>query len=200
MYKLGLTGSIATGKTTALGFFAQLGAAVFSADEAVHAAYGAEARAPVEGLFPGVVRDGVVDRAELARRIVAHPRALADLESIVHPLVRQRQRDFLRQAEADGAGLAVIDVPLLFETGFDYGVDGVAVTWCPPDEQRRRALARPGMTVEKLDTILARQLPQEEKRRRADFVIDTGVSLDETRAQVAAIVAQCLDQQRSRKA
>lgn len=193
MLKLGLTGSIATGKTTVLNAFADLGVPIFSSDEAVHALYEGEAAPVVEGLFPGVTTDGTVDRAELSRRLVGHPERLKRLEEAVHPLVRARMRKFLDAAEASGAALAVVDVPLLFETGFDYGLDKIAVTVVGEPELRKRALARPGMTVEKLDAILARQLPQAEKRKRADYVIDTSGPLDHAAAQVAALVASLTD-------
>ena len=189
MLRLGLTGSIATGKSTALAAFARLGIPVFSADDAVHDLYRGAAVAPVEAAFPGVAVDGVIDRTRLSAALLADPARLSELEAIVHPLVRRRIADFLAAAEASGASLAVVDIPLLFETGVDWGFDAVAVTICPPDEQRRRALARAGMTVEKLDAILARQLPQEEKRRRADHVIDTSGSREATSAAIAALVA-----------
>jgi dephospho-CoA kinase len=180
MIRLGLTGSIATGKSTVLAQFAALGVPVFSADEAVHALYRGDAVGPVEALFPGVAPDGIIDRTLLSARLLETPERLSELEAVVHPLVRRDMRQFLDDAEATGARLAVIDIPLLFETGFDYGLDGVLVVVCDPTIQRARAMARPGMTVEKLAAILARQMPQEEKRARADFVIDTSGSLEET--------------------
>jgi dephospho-CoA kinase len=188
MLKLGLTGSIATGKSTVLADFAALGVPVFSADEAVHQLYADEAVAPVGAAFPGVVRDGQIDRGALAAQLVADPGRLKTLEAIVHPMVRRRVAAFLASAEDAGASLAVVDIPLLFETGHDYGLDAVAVTVVDAAEQRRRALARPGMTVEKLETILARQLPQDEKRRRATYVFDTSASPAEVEKQVRALV------------
>jgi len=188
MLKLGLTGSIASGKSTVLRVFAELGVPVFSSDDVVHELYRGEAVAPIETLFPGVVRDGEVDRAELSRRLVAAPDKLRELEAIVHPLVRARIAKFLAAAEADGAALAVVDIPLLYETGYPYGLDKVAVTNAPDATVRERALARPGMTVEKLDAILARQLPQAEKRRRADYVLDTSGTMADTRNAVAELV------------
>jgi len=193
---LGLTGSIATGKSTALAAFAELGLPVLSADALVHTLYRGRAVAPVEALFPGVAASGEIDREELGRRLVAAPERLAELEAVVHPLVRAEIAAFRREQEAAGASLVVLDIPLLFESGHDYGLDAVAVTVCDDDEQRRRALARPGMTVEKLDAILARQLPQDEKRRRADFVIDTNGPIGETAAQVRTIAAICLERAR----
>jgi len=192
MFKLGLTGSIATGKSTALKAFNDLGIPTFSSDDVVHGLYQAEAVEPVEAVFPGVTTDGVIDRAKLSAILVAHPERLRELEAIVHPLVRARIRRFLEESEAEGARLAVVDIPLLFERGVDWGLDAVLVTVVDEAEQRRRALARPGMTVEKLDAILARQMPQAEKRARADYVLDTGASVDSTRAEVAALAQRLM--------
>lgn len=190
MKTLGLTGSIATGKSTALGAFAALGIPVFSSDEAVHELYeGGDAVTEIERLFPGTTVGGTVDRQELGKRLVNHPERLAELEAAVHPLVRARIASFLATAEKGGAEIAVVDIPLLFEGGYDYGLDAVAVTTVDPAEQRRRALARPGMTVEKFETILARQMPQPEKLERADYVIDTSGTIAESAAQVRAIAA-----------
>jgi dephospho-CoA kinase len=188
MWKLGLTGSIATGKSTVLKAFADLGVPVFSSDDAVHDLYRGEAVAPVEQLFPGVSHNGKIDRAALSQRLVAEPGRLKELEAVVHPLVRQRIAKFLSDAQSTGAVLAVVDIPLLFESGYDYGLDRVAVTMADPATYRKRALARPGMTVEKLDAILARQMPQDEKRKRADYVIDTEKPPAEARAAVKALV------------
>lgn len=198
MFKLGLTGSIATGKSTTLKAFADLGIPVFSSDDAVHDLYKAEAVGPVEAVFPGVTTDGAIDRAKLSAILVAHPERLRSLEAIVHPLVRARINRFLEESAAAGAELAVVDIPLLFERGVDWGLDAVAVTVVDEAEQRRRALARPGMTVEKLDAILARQMPQAEKRARADYILDTGRSIDSTRADVAALVGKLTGSQGSR--
>jgi dephospho-CoA kinase len=188
MLKLGLTGSIATGKSTVLAMFATLGVPVFSSDEAVHRLYAGEAVAPIGEAFPGAVRDGQVDRAALSAHLVANPGDLARLEAIVHPLVRREIAAFIERTEASGAPLAVIDVPLLFETGYDYGFDAVVVTAADDTIVRQRALARPGMTVEKLSTVLARQLPQAEKVRRADYVLDTSGTIRATEAAVRALV------------
>ena len=188
MLKLGLTGSIATGKSTVLAAFADLDIPTFSSDEAVHELYAAEAVAPVEAAFPGVSKGGAIDRMELSRRLIADPGRLAELEVIVHPLVRRRIGDFLAVAAATGAPIAVVDIPLLFENGVDWGFDAIIVTTVDEAEQRRRALARPGMTVEKLEAILARQLPQAEKVRRATYVLDTSAPLEATRRAVAALV------------
>ena len=190
MRKLGLTGSIASGKSTVLAQFAALGVPVFSADEAVHQLYRGEAVPVVEALFPGVSHSGEIDRQALSRRLLEQPERLNELEAAVHPLVRARIGRFLAEAEASGARLAVVDIPLLFETGFDYGFDHVATTWAPDAEIRARALARPGMTVEKLDAILARQMPQGEKRKRADYVIVTTGPPDRLKAAVEALAEE----------
>lgn len=188
MLKLGLTGSIATGKSTVLNVMKAQGIRTFSSDEAVHELYAGEAVEPVDRLFPGVGASGTIDRSDLSRRLVAEPQRLAELEAVVHPLVRQRIAKFLTESEASGAEIAVVDIPLLFEGGHDWGLDAVIVTVVGEPEQRRRALERPGMTEEKLDAILARQMPQAEKQRRADYVIDTSKSIVETRNDVMALV------------
>jgi dephospho-CoA kinase len=188
MLKLGLTGSIASGKSSVLRIFAELGVPVFSSDDVVHELYRSEAVAPIEALFPGTVQNGEVDRAELSRRLLGAPDKLEALEAIVHPLVRARIARFLDEAAATGARLAVVDIPLLFETGYPYGLDRVAVTVAPDTILRERALARPGMTVEKLDAVLARQLPQAEKRKRADYILDTSGTMADTRNAVADLV------------
>jgi dephospho-CoA kinase len=188
--KLGLTGAIASGKSTLLKAFAAEGVPVFSADEAVHALYRGEAVGPVGAAFPGVVRNGEIDRAALSARLVANPARLAELEAIVHPLVRARIKAFLAAAAEQGAPLAVVDIPLLFEGGHDCGLDAVIVTVAEPAELRRRALGRPGMTVEKLETILARLLPQDEKRKRADYVVDTSGPVEASRDWVRKFVAE----------
>lgn len=196
MLKLGLTGSIATGKTTVLDHIASRGIPTFSSDEAVHRLYRGAAAQPLEQLFPGIVHDGIVDRTALSARLVAAPDRLAEVEAVVHPLVRAEVARFFADAQASGATMAVVDVPLLFERGFDYGLDAVIVTAVDEPEQRRRAMARPGMTVEKLDTILARQMPQADKRARADHVIDTGGSIDDTYRAVDALLGKLQPNQR----
>lgn len=188
MLKIGLTGSIATGKSTILKMFADFGVPVFSSDEAVHALYRGEAVAPIERLFPGVSVNGIIDRAELARRLLKQPERLAEVEAIVHPLVRNQIAYFFKGAEGRGELLAVADIPLLFERGFDYGLDAVIVAVIDEPTQRQRALQRPGMTVEKLEAMLARQMPQAEKRRRATYVIDTAHPLEATREKVQALI------------
>jgi len=199
MLKLGLTGSIATGKSTALKAFADLGIPTFSSDEAVHDLYRGAAVAPVEAAFPGVTVDGVIDREKLSRHLVGHPGRLQQLEAIVHPLVRARIRSFLADAEARGEAIAVVDIPLLFENGVDWGLDAVIVTIVDAAEQRRRALARPGMTVEKLEAILARQLTQAEKVKRATYIIDTADTIEATRQSVADLVQRLRQEAKARQ-
>lgn len=189
-YILGLTGSIGMGKSTTAAMFRELGCPVYDADAEVHALYEGEAVAPVAALHPGVIVGGRIDRALLAAEVVGHPDRLAALERIIHPLVRERERAFVAAARAGRAPLAVLDIPLLFETGGEARCDGVAVVTAPAEIQRERVLARPGMTEERLAAILARQLPDSQKRARADFIVDTGQGLDVARAQVRAIVAE----------
>ena len=189
MLVLGLTGSIGMGKTTTARFFADEGVPVLDADAVVHRLYDGEAVAAIEKAFPGTSRDGRIDREELSRRVVGSPEALKQLEAIVHPLVRAAQARFLADAERSGAPVAVLDVPLLFETGGDRRVDAVVVVSAPADVQRARTLDRGGMTAEKFEALLQKQMPDDEKRRRADFVVDTSQSFDSARAQVRAILA-----------
>jgi len=189
MWRIGLTGSIASGKSTVLKAFADRGVPVFSADEAVAELYAGEAVAPVEALFPGVTTEGQIDRTLLSQRLAADPSGFKRLEAVVHPLVRARIARFMAEAEAAGHALAVVEVPLLFESGYDYGFDAIGVTWVDDAMQRQRALARPGMSVEKLETILARQMPQAEKKARATYLFDTGMPISKTVAMVAALVA-----------
>jgi len=195
MIRLGLTGSIGMGKSTTARMFADLGAVVWNADAAVHALYGpgGAAVAPIEAAFPGVVVDGAVDRVRLAEALGRDADAFRRLEAIVHPLAALSRKDELDGAEQSGVRLAVLDIPLLFETGGDAAMDAVVVVTADPDIQAERVLARPGMTRERLDAILERQTPDAEKRRRADFIIDTGQGLDAARARVAEIVGTVLD-------
>jgi len=195
MIVLGLTGSIGMGKSTTTAMFADLGALVWNADDAVHRLYapGGAAVDPVGAAFPGVIVDGAVDRTRLAEALGRDETAFRRLESIVHPLVAEGRVGDLAAARAAGAKLAVLDIPLLFETGGDAHVDAVVVVTADPDIQAERVLARPGMTRERFEAILARQLPDAEKRARADFVIDTGGGLEAARADVAAIVETVLD-------
>jgi dephospho-CoA kinase len=184
MIVLGLTGSIGMGKSTTAKLFADEGVPVHDADATVHRLYSGEAVPLVEAAFPGTARDGAVDRKELGRRVIGDPEALARLESIVHPLVREAERRFLDDARASGAKIAVLDIPLLFETGRDSEVDAVVVVSAGAEEQRRRVLERPGMTEETFEKILARQTPDAEKRARADLVIDTFRGIEVAREQV----------------
>lgn len=189
-HALGLTGSIATGKSTVLKFFAEFGVPVRSADQTVHALYAGRAAEKVEERFPGTVIDGVVDRVRLAKRLLDAPERLSELEALIHPMVREETYAFLESVRQQGKDVVVLEIPLLYETGAPYPLDAVIVTWCNPKLQRRRALARPGMTVEKLDAILARQIGQDEKLHRADYRIDTSGSLKQTRARVAEVLAE----------
>ncbi|MCL7998577.1 dephospho-CoA kinase [Brucella sp. 21LCYQ03] len=190
MIILGLTGSIGMGKTTASNMFAEAGVPVYSADDAVHQLYSGRAAPLIEAAFPGTVVDGTVDRAKLSATVLGKPEALKKLESIIHPLVHEEEASFLAQARADGANIALIDIPLLFETGGESRVDKVAVVSAPAEIQRERVLARPGMTEEKFKAILARQMPDAEKRVRADFIIDSSGDFEKTRAQIKAIIAE----------
>jgi len=176
------------GKSTTAQIFRELGVPVHDADAAVHALYGAEGVAPVETAFPGVTQGGRIDRTLLGARVLGDEAAMKRLEAIVHPLVHAREKAFLEAAETAGAPIAVLDIPLLFETGGENRVDAVLVVSAPESVQRARVLARPGMTEEKFAAILARQVPDSEKRRRADHVIDTGHGLDRARAAVAALL------------
>lgn len=188
MWRIGLTGSIGTGKSTVLEAFRTLGVPVFSADTAVAGLYAGEAVAPVEALFPGVGQGGKIDRSALAARLAQNPDDFKKLEAVVHPLVRAEIARFMANAEQSGAALCVVEIPLLFESGYDYGFDAVGVTWVDEAVLRQRALARPGMTVEKLQSMLARQLPQAEKKARATYLFDTGHGLRPTMAMVEALV------------
>ncbi|MGD9981928.1 MAG: dephospho-CoA kinase [Hyphomonadaceae bacterium] len=188
MIVIGLTGSIGMGKSTVAAMFAEEGAPSFDSDAAVHALYapGGAAVAPVEAAFPGVTSAGAIDRDALSERVVGDAEAIGRLEAIVHPLVRQAQAKFLR-ANRD-APYVVLDIPLLFEAGGAKLVDVTVVVSAPADIQRARVLARPGMTEEKFEAILARQMPDAEKRARADFIIDTSGAFEDTRAQVRAVL------------
>ncbi|CAL1690189.1 Dephospho-CoA kinase [Brevundimonas subvibrioides] len=194
MIVLGLTGSIGMGKSTTTAMFADHGALVWNADDAVHALYarGGAAVEPVGAAFPGVVVEGAVDRTRLAEALGRDDTAFRRLELIVHPLVSAGRLADLEAARAAGTPLAVLDIPLLFETGGDRAVDAVVVVSAPEAVQRARVLARPSMTPERFEAIRARQVPDAEKRRRADFVVDTGESLEATRARVAEIVGMVL--------
>ncbi len=188
MIVAGLTGSIAMGKSTIAGMFAALGCPVFDADFAVKEFYESDSSAVIEAAFPGVVRDGILDRERLASRVLIDASAMSRLEAIVHPAVAARRRQFLLDARNQGRHLALLDIPLLFETGGDRSVDLVIVVSASLDNQRTRALARSNMTAAKFDSILARQIPDSEKRRRAHYVIDTDKPLADCAAEVASFV------------
>ena len=188
MFVLGLTGSIGMGKSATADMFRALGVAVHDADAAVHALYRGEAVPLVEQEFPGVTRNGGIDRAELGKRVLGNPDALRRLENIVHPLVRAQEEKFRADACARNAQLLVIDVPLLFEKNQSDRYDGVCVVSAPPDVQRARVLARPGMSAEKLDAILRQQMPDADKRLRAHFIIDTSFGFESARRGVQDIV------------
>ena len=192
---LGLTGGIGMGKSTVAAMFRDLGVPVHDADATVHRLYapGGGAVGAVGAAFPGAVRDGAVDRPALSALVVGRPEAMKRLEAIVHPLVRAEEERFL--ASHRDAPLVVLDIPLLFETGGDARVDRVAVVSAPEDVRRARVLARPGMTLDKLDGIVAKQTPDGEKRSRAHHIVDTGTALDETRTQVARLVAALADRE-----
>jgi dephospho-CoA kinase len=192
MMIVGLTGSIGMGKSTAAKMLRQMGVPVYDADAAVHAlqAPGGAALPPIEAAFPGVVKDGVLDRQALGARVFGNKAALRKLESIVHPLVGQRQRAFLKRAARRGEKLVVLDIPLLFEGLGDRRVDATLVVSAPTFLQRHRVMARPGMTADRLDGILRQQVPDVLKRHKADIVIPTGLGLAPTRAALATAVAE----------
>lgn len=198
MRVLGLTGSIGMGKSTTAKLFAEAGVPVYDADAEVHALYEKEAVPLIGAAFPDAVVDGRVDRARLSRAVVGNPDAMARLEAIVHPLVRAREVAFIADAEKAGAEVAVLDVPLLFETGGEKRVDAVVVVSAPADVQRARLLAREGMTTEKLEALLVRQMRDEEKRRRADFVVDSSRGLEPVRERIAQILGEIAKMPRRR--
>ena len=189
---IGLTGSIGMGKTETAKMFASLGFPVFDADAAVHALYerGGAAVVPVGQAFPGAVNDGRIDRQAMVAAVMNDPAAFALLEAIVHPLVEREENAFIAAAAAKGAEFAVLDIPMLYESGREQRMDVVVVVSAPEEIQRARVLSRPGMTEERLTLILKRQLPDAEKRARADFVVDTGQGLDHAFEQVKRIVQE----------
>jgi dephospho-CoA kinase len=187
---LGLTGSIGMGKSTTAKLFAEAGVPVYDADATVHKIYQGEAVPAIEAAFPGTTSDGKVDRAKLSAKVVHDRAAIQRLEQVVHPMLRSYHQKFLDDAEQGGAPVVVMDVPLLFETGGEKRVDAVVVVTTAPEVQRERILARGTMTAENLDAILARQTPDAEKRRRADFVVDTSHGLDPVRARIRDILAE----------
>ena len=197
MILIGLTGSIGMGKSTTAAMFREAGVPVYDADAAVHDLYdrGGAAVGPVGAAFPGVVKDGRVDREALRQAVLGNSEALKRLNAIVHPLVGRDRIGFFQQAEAAGADMVVLDIPLLFETGGHANVDAVVVASAPAHMQRQRVLERPGMTSERLDAILAQQMADAEKRARAHFVVDTSRGLEAARRQVAEIIAAIRDPQ-----
>ena len=190
MIVLGLTGSIGMGKSTTAKLFAEAGVPVYDADAAVHRLYEGEAAPAIEAAFPGTTENDKVDRVRLSAAVVHDPAAMKKLEGIVHPMLGASRQQFLQEAERSGAPVAVIDIPLLFETGGDKRVDAVVVVTTSPELQRERILSRPGMTEEKLQAILARQMPDAEKRARAHFVVDTSHGLDPVRVRIRDILDQ----------
>jgi dephospho-CoA kinase len=187
MFIIGLTGSIGMGKTTTARLFAEEGVPVHDADAAVHQLYQGEAASAIEAAFPGTTREGKVDRTVLGKRVVGDAPAMRLLEAIVHPMVRDAEKQFLAAAAASGARVAVLDIPLLFETGGENRVDAVVVVSAPGKVQRARVLER-GMSQAQFEALLARQMPDAEKRRRADFVVDSSKGIEPARAQVRAIL------------
>jgi len=192
MVILGLTGSIGMGKSTTAKLFAEAGVPVYDADATVHMLYEGEAAPAIEAAFPGATVGGKVDRNRLSARVVHDPAAIKRLEAIVHPMLGASRQKFLHDAEQSGAPVAVVDVPLLFETGGENRVDAVVVVTTTPEIQRQRILERPNMTEEKLQAILARQMPDAEKRKRANFVVDTSHGLDPVRARIRDILGEAV--------
>ena len=193
MFVLGLTGSIGMGKSTTAKLFAEVGVPVYDADAIVHQLYAGEAVAAIEAAFPGTTADGKVDRAKLSARVVHDPAAIERLEAIVHPMLSTSRQKFFADAEASSTPVVVVDVPLLFETGGEKRVDAVVVVTASPELQRQRVLARGTMDDEKFNSILSRQMPDEEKRKRADFVVDTSYGLQPVRAQIKHILAEVVN-------
>lgn len=187
---LGLTGSIGMGKSTTAKLFAEAGVPVYDADAAVHQLYQGEAAPAIEAAFPGTTANGKVDRSKLSARVVHDPAAIKQLEQIVHPMLGASRQKFFADAEAAKAPVVVLDIPLLFETGGEKRVDAVVVVSTSPEIQRERVLARGTMDEAKLDAIIAKQTPDAEKRRRADFVVDTSHGLEPVRAQITHILAE----------
>jgi dephospho-CoA kinase len=192
MIVAGLTGSIGMGKSTVAAYLRDQGIPVLDADKIVHDLYAGEAAPLIEVVFPGTTRDGVVDRAALATKVLASPNELKKLEAIIHPLVRAAEWGFLLNEHDKGSDLAVLEIPLLFETAPNALFDAVIVVSASPGVQRARLMARPGMTDEKLDALIARQLPDADKRAKADFVVDTGAPLEDTYRQIDAVLREIL--------
>jgi dephospho-CoA kinase len=198
MFVLGLTGSIGMGKSTTAQLFTELGVPVYDADATVHRLYEREAVAAIEQAFPGTTGAGGVDREKLSAYVVGNAPAMKQLESIVHPMLRAHEKEFLTGAEQAGAPVAVLDIPLLFETGAENRVDAVLVVSAPEEVQHARILARPNMTAAKLATILARQMSDADKRARADFVVDTSSGLESAREQIRHVLAKVATMPRRR--
>lgn len=189
MIILGLTGSIGMGKTTTAGFFREAGIPVHDADQTVHDLYRGEAVALVETAFPGTARNGAVDRELLRQQVIGKPEALRRLEQIIHPLVHQHENQFLLAERAKNSPLVVLDIPLLFETDADKRCDKIAVVSAPPAIQRQRVMARQQMSEDQFQTLLAKQMPDAEKRRRADFIIDSSQGLEAAKRAVNDMIA-----------
>lgn len=198
MIVLGLTGSIGMGKSTTAKLFSEAGVPVYDADATVHQIYEGEAAPVIEAAFPGTTVDGKVDRVKLSAKVVHDPAAMKRLEALVHPMLRAHHQKFLEDAERSGAPVAVVDIPLLFETSGEKRVDAVVVVTTSPEIQRERILARDNMTAEKLDHILARQMPDAEKRKRADFVVDTSHGLGPVRSRIQDILIEAAKMPRRR--
>jgi dephospho-CoA kinase len=190
LIRLGLTGSIGMGKSTTSQMFAEFGVPVYDADRAVHDLYRGEAGPLIEQAFPGTTENGMVDRAKLGEAVLGHSERLARLEAIIHPLVQAAEKRFVEDNERKGEPLVVLDIPLLFEAGGARRVDRILVVSAPEHVQKQRVLGRPGMTRRKFEAIVANQMPDEEKRRRADFVIDTSLGLDQAREAVAGVIEE----------
>jgi len=190
MLRLGLTGSIGMGKSTTAQMFRDEGLTVIDSDAVVHELYRGEAVPLIERAFPGTTENSQVDRKKLSAFLAGHPDDFELLEAIVHPLVRRKEVETIAEAQRSGADIIVLDIPLLYESGTESRVDKVVVVTCDPEVQRARVLARPGMTEEKFAMILSRQIPDVEKRKRADFLIDTGRGFDHARAEVRKIVTK----------
>lgn len=189
MFRLGLTGSIGTGKSTTAAIFRELGMPVYDADATVHALYEGEAAPLIEAEFPGTVQDGKVDRKALGALVTGDPVRFKALEAIVHPLVRAREEAAIEAARQSGARMIVLDIPLLFETGAEGRCDAILVTVVDPAEQKRRVMARPGMNEALFHAILARQMPMDEKRRRAHAIVDTGHGIEAARRDIRKLLA-----------
>lgn len=192
MIKAGLTGSIGMGKSTTAQMFRDEGIAVHDADATVHELYSGIAAPLVEQAFPGTVKNGVVDRSELGKHVIGNPENMKRLEAIIHPLVHKQEQEFLEAAKKRGDALVVLDIPLLFETGGYHRVDKIIVVTAPAEVQRQRVLAREGMSEEKFMAILAKQVSDAEKRKKADYLIDTGKGMKSARMEVQKIIAELI--------